>query len=90
MSLRERTRPGLGIIEPCLPSPAKAPPSGPGWLHEVKRDGIRTLARRGPAGVRLITRNGTDFTDRFPFVEMTVKSLLCGPNFASANCCRYR
>jgi hypothetical protein len=38
MSLRERTRPGLGIIEPCLPSPAKAPPSGPGWLHEIKRD----------------------------------------------------
>jgi len=33
MSLRERTRPGLVIIEPCLPSPAKAPPSGPGWLH---------------------------------------------------------
>ena len=29
MSLRERNRPGLGIIEPCLPSPAKAPPSGP-------------------------------------------------------------
>jgi bifunctional non-homologous end joining protein LigD len=27
MSLRERTRPGLGIIEPCLPSPAKVPPS---------------------------------------------------------------
>jgi len=24
---RERIRPGLGIIEPCLPSPAKAPPS---------------------------------------------------------------
>jgi hypothetical protein len=22
--LRERTRPGLGVIEPCLPSPAKA------------------------------------------------------------------
>ena len=30
MSLRERTRPGLGIIEPCLPSAAKAPPSGAG------------------------------------------------------------
>jgi len=36
MPLRERTRPGLGIIKPCLPSPAKAPPSGPGWLHEIK------------------------------------------------------
>ena len=76
MSLRsERTRPGLGIIEPCLPSPAKAPPSGPGWLHEIKHDGFRILARRGPAGVRLITRNGNDFTHRFPFIEMAIKSL---------------
>jgi organic hydroperoxide reductase OsmC/OhrA len=32
------TRPGLGFIEPRLPSPAKAPPSGPGWLHEIKHD----------------------------------------------------
>jgi hypothetical protein len=46
MPLRERTRPGLGIIEPCLPSPAKVPPSGPGWLHEIKHDGFRILARR--------------------------------------------
>jgi ATP-dependent DNA ligase len=58
MSLRERTRPGLGIIEPCLPSPAKAPPSGRGWLHEIKHDGFRILARRDGAGVRLITRHG--------------------------------
>ena len=75
MSLRERTRPGLGIIEPCLPSPAKAPPSGPGWLHEIKHDGFRTLARRDAAGVRLITRNGSDFTDHFPFIAMALKSL---------------
>src|SRR5690348_1906264 len=75
MSLRERTRPGLGIVEPCLPSPAKASPSGPGWLHEIKHDGFRILARRGPAGVQLITRNGNDFTHRFPFIEMAVKSL---------------
>jgi bifunctional non-homologous end joining protein LigD len=73
--LRERTRPGLGIIEPCLPSPAKVPPSGPGWIHEIKHDGFRILARRGPAGVQLITRNGNDFTHRFPFIEMAVKSL---------------
>jgi ATP-dependent DNA ligase len=75
MSLRERTRSGLGIIEPCLPSPAKAPPSGPGWLHEIKHDGFRIMARRDNAGVRLITRNGNDFTSRFPFIEMAVKSL---------------
>ena len=75
MSLRERTRPGLGIIEPCLPSPAKAPPSGPGWLHEIKHDGFRILARRDGAGVRLITRHGNDFTNRFPFITTAVGKL---------------
>ena len=75
MSLRERTRPGLGIIEPCLPWPAKAPPSGTGWLHEIKHDGFRILARRDSAGVRLITRAGNDFSSRFPFIAMAVGKL---------------
>jgi bifunctional non-homologous end joining protein LigD len=75
MSLRERTRPDLGTIEPCLPSPAKAPPSGPGWLHEMKHDGFRILARRESAGVRLITRHGNDFTARFPLVASAVAAL---------------
>jgi bifunctional non-homologous end joining protein LigD len=75
MSLRERTRPELGIIEPCLPSPAKAPPSGPGWLHEIKHDGVRIMARRDGAGVRLITRHGNDFTARFPIVASAAAAL---------------
>jgi hypothetical protein len=29
------------------------PPSGPGWLHEIKHDGIRIMARRDMNGVRL-------------------------------------
>jgi len=84
MLLRERTRPGLGIIEPCLPSPAKAPPSGSGWLHEIKHVGFRILARRGPAGVRLITRNANDFTHRFPFIERAVKTLPGGHAWSTA------
>jgi bifunctional non-homologous end joining protein LigD len=75
MSLRERTRPGLSIIEPCLPSPAKAPPSGPDWLHEIKHDGFRIMARRDSAGVRLITRHGNDFTARFPLALEAVSTL---------------
>jgi bifunctional non-homologous end joining protein LigD len=75
MSLRERTRPGLGIIEPCLPSPAKVPPSGPGWLHEIEHDGFRILARRDGAAVRLITRHGNDLTARFPLVASAVAAL---------------
>jgi bifunctional non-homologous end joining protein LigD len=75
MSLRERTRPGLGIIEPCLPSPAKAPPSGRGWIHEIKHDGFRIMARRDGARVRLITRHGNDFTARFPLAVEAVSAL---------------
>jgi len=75
MSLRERTRPGLGIIEPCLPSPAKAAPSGPGWIHEIKHDGFRILARRDSAGIRLITRHGNDFSSRFPMIVAAVTAL---------------
>jgi len=73
--LRERTRPGLGIIEPCLPSSAKAPPSGPGWIHEIKHDGFRILARKDSAGVRLITRAGNDFSSRFPLIATAVSKL---------------
>jgi bifunctional non-homologous end joining protein LigD len=75
MSLRERTRPGLGIIGPCLLSPSKAPPSGPGWIHEIKHDGFRIMARRVGAGVRLITRHGNDFSSRFPFIVAAVTAL---------------
>src|SRR5215469_11865833 len=56
-------------------SPAKAPPSGPGWLHEIKHDGFRIMARRDCAGVRLITRHGNDFSSRFPFIAMAVGKL---------------
>jgi bifunctional non-homologous end joining protein LigD len=48
------------FIEPCLPSLADRPPSGAGWIHEIKLDGFRMMVRRDPAGVRLITRNGHD------------------------------
>src|SRR5262252_8190226 len=75
MSLRERTRPRLGIIEPCLPSPADRPPSGPGWLHEIKHDGFRMMVRRDVAGVRLLTRNGHDWADRYPLIAEAAGAL---------------
>jgi bifunctional non-homologous end joining protein LigD len=83
MSVRERTRPGLGIIEPCLPSPAKARPTGPGWIHEIKHDGFRIMARRDSAGVRLISRHGNDFTSRFPLVVAAHSFLIDGEAIAT-------
>jgi ATP-dependent DNA ligase len=64
-----------GFIKPCLPSPAKAPPAGADWLHEIKHDGFRILALRDAAGVRLITRNGYDLSKRFPMIAAAVAAL---------------
>jgi ATP-dependent DNA ligase len=33
---------------PCLPKLAELPPTGPGWIHEIKHDGLRTLAPELP------------------------------------------
>ena len=65
----------LARFEPCLPRPAKTPPAGPGWIHEIKHDGYRIIARRDAGGVRLITRNGHDFTARFPLAAAAVAAL---------------
>jgi ATP-dependent DNA ligase len=46
-------------FEPCLPRPAKAPPSGADWIHEIKHDGFRIIGRKDAVGVRLITATGT-------------------------------
>ena len=56
------------FIEPCLPSPADRPPSVPDWVHEIKLDGSRMMVRRDPAGVRLLTRYGYNWTARFPLI----------------------
>jgi len=70
-----RSRRVVRLVEPCLPSPAKTPPAGPNWLHEIKHDGFRLLARRDAAGVRLFTRRGSDFTERFPNAAAAVGRL---------------
>ena len=57
-----------GFIEPCLPSKAVRPPSGPLWVHEIKHDGYRLMVRRDGSRVRCFTRNGHDWADRFPAI----------------------
>jgi len=36
------------------------------WVHEIKHDGYRLMVRRTPGGVRIRTRQGYDWTERFP------------------------
>jgi hypothetical protein len=53
------------LYRTCLPSSADRPPSGPDWVHEIKHDGYRLMARRDPVGIRLLTR--TVMTGRLDF-----------------------
>ena len=70
-----RSRLPLISIEPCLPSFAKTPPTGPDWIHEIKHDGFRVLARRDGKKVRLISRKGKDLAHRFPLAVQAVAAL---------------
>ena len=36
------------------------------WIHEIKHDGYRLIVHRDGKRVRLFTRNGHDWTDRYP------------------------
>jgi bifunctional non-homologous end joining protein LigD len=48
------------FIEPCLPSPAPKPPAGSNWIHEIKHDGFRLMARRDPAKPSGASKRGAD------------------------------
>jgi ATP-dependent DNA ligase len=67
MSLRPRALP-VGFIAPCLPTRAPQPPSGAIWLHEIKWDGFRVIARKEGKRVTLYSRPGNDLTHRFPLI----------------------
>jgi ATP-dependent DNA ligase len=70
----QRTLPA-GFIAPCLPTKTDKLPSGSQWLHEIKRDGFRIIARKKGAQVRLYSRPGNDLSRRFPLIVETLTHL---------------
>jgi ATP-dependent DNA ligase len=64
-----------GFIKPCIPTRATKPPVGPQWVHEIKHDGYRLIARKRDGRVRLFTRRGFDWTDRYPVISKAVAAL---------------
>jgi bifunctional non-homologous end joining protein LigD len=77
MEWRTSGRPakGPGTIEPCIPTRASKPPVGPQWIHEIKHDGYRLIARKQGDRVRLFTRRGYDWADRYPLIRKAVEAL---------------
>jgi bifunctional non-homologous end joining protein LigD len=53
------------FVVPCLATLVAKPPIGDDWVHETKFDGYRIQARIDGKSVRLLTRNGLDWSDRF-------------------------
>ena len=62
-------------VAPQLATLVAAAPAGGEWVHEIKLDGYRILARIERGRVRLLTRNRLDWTDRFPAVAETAAAL---------------
>jgi bifunctional non-homologous end joining protein LigD len=65
----------LKAFEFCLPTKSTAVPSGPDWLHEIKYDGYRLRLERDGDRVRLITRGGYDWTDRYPWIVEAARKI---------------
>ena len=55
---------------PMLATLSAEPPTGDDWVHEVKLDGFRVLARLDDGDVSLWSRNGLDVADRFRRVAL--------------------
>src|SRR5262245_7377942 len=69
--------PSLRFIEPQLASSVDQPPEGKHWIHEIKHDGYRSqlVIERGKA--RVFSRNGYDWSDRYPSLVRAAANLRC-------------
>ena len=66
------------LIDPQLATRSPAAPTGDGWIHEIKFDGYRLLARVEASDVRLFSRNGKDWSARFPMLTSALADLEIG------------
>jgi bifunctional non-homologous end joining protein LigD len=62
-------------FKPQLATLGSSVPQGDNWLHEMKFDGYRLLAFFDKGEVRLVTRNGNDWTRKFPTVTKELTKL---------------
>ena len=63
-------------LKPELATLADSPPGDPdNWIYEIKFDGYRMLTRAENGRVRLLTRNGNDWTRRLPELAATLEAM---------------
>ncbi len=64
-------------VAPQLASQQATPPTSAGWIHEIKYDGYRSCARIENGNVRILTRNGHDWTEKYTSVAFALAGLDC-------------
>jgi bifunctional non-homologous end joining protein LigD len=64
-----------GFIVPAQPVMTSKLPSGPDWVHEIKRDGYRMIVRRDGPAVRLFSRSANDWTARLPTIAAAAERI---------------
>ena len=67
----------LRFIDPQLASPVEQPPEGKHWIHEIKNDGYRSQLVIEEGKARVFTRNGYDWSDRYPAIVRAASNLRC-------------
>jgi bifunctional non-homologous end joining protein LigD len=73
----EGSKPGKhpGFVEPALATLRTNPPTGAGYIHEIKFDGYRVQAHLRGGLAQLYTRSGLNWTKRFPTIAVAVGSI---------------
>src|SRR5688572_31912419 len=65
------------FVPPLLPTLIETPPAGEGWLHEIKHDGYRTQLLIDSGKARAFSRNGHDWTEKYPRVASDATKIRC-------------
>ena len=63
------------FVSPALATLTDKAPDGDNWVHEIKFDGYRIQARLERGKVKLLTRKGLDWTEKFPTIASTISKL---------------
>jgi bifunctional non-homologous end joining protein LigD len=71
------SRVSLRFIPPQLATSVDEPPEGKQWIHELKHDGYRCQVLLERGWVRVFTRHGHDWTDRYPSIVLAAGNLRC-------------
>jgi len=67
----------LSFIEFQTPAASETPPTGAGWVHEIKFDGYRTQVIVEPERARAYSKSGLNWSDKYWPITLAARNLPC-------------